>query len=60
MLAPAKMIVMDFGDSLAPSLAAVGSLARMASGFAEKEKPLRGCEGEEQLVCGSPVKGKDL
>jgi hypothetical protein len=35
------MIVMDFGDSFAPSLAAAGTLARTASGFAAKEKPLR-------------------
>ncbi len=40
LLAPARMIGMDL-FSFAPSLASSVSLARMASGFAEKEKPLR-------------------
>ncbi len=40
LLAPARMIVMNL-FSFVPSLASGVSLARMASRFAEKEKPLR-------------------
>ncbi|MFN9905948.1 MAG: hypothetical protein ACK56F_07465, partial [bacterium] len=41
MLAPAKIIVKTLVDSLSPSGCAGGSLTRMASGLAAKEKPLR-------------------
>jgi hypothetical protein len=41
LLAPARIIVFTLLGSFALSLAAASSLARMTSGFAEMEKPLR-------------------